>query len=102
VGILCRLWPFTQPCLSDHVLTITYKSHFLAEYNCKWDSKENRPKSISNPLLFDSPFQSTQLELFDIGRDLSPIELKEPLLSPKKKTPVGEQLKLYFGPELVA
>lgn len=86
----------------DGKLRAEYKSHFLAEYNCKWDSTKNRPKSITNPLLFDTPFQSTQMELFDIGRDLSPIQINESILPTKKHAPVGEQLKLYFGPELVA
>ncbi len=86
----------------DGKLRAEYHSHFLAQYNCKWNSTLNRPKSISKPSFFDSPFQSTQLELFDVCWDRHPIEVENLSLPTQKKSPLPQQLKLYFGPHLVA
>lgn len=85
----------------DGKLRAEYQSHLLAEYNCKWNSTANRPKSITNPIFFDTPFQSTQLELFDIGLNRSPFEIPNFYNTTKKVAVGAEQLKLYFGPELV-
>ncbi len=85
----------------DGKLRAEYQNHLLAEYNCKWNSNFNRPKSIANPTFFDTPFQSTQLELFDIGINHNPVELIPFHLTSKKVAVGAEQLKLYFGPELL-
>lgn len=86
----------------DGKLRAEYENHLLAEYNCKWDTNFNRPKSITNPQLFETPYNSTQLSLFDLNVYRDPIELYPSHFSTPKKVAAGaQQLKLYFGPELV-
>lgn len=86
----------------DGKLRAEYEDCLLAEYNCKWDSNFNRPKSIQNPQLFQTPYNSAQLSLFDLDCYRHPFELPfSPYSSPKKLAVGAEQLKFYFGPEIV-
>lgn len=86
----------------DKKLRAEYENSLLAEYNCKWDSNFNRPKSITNPQFFENPYNSAQLSLFDLDPYRHPVELFASNFPFPKKIAVGaEQLKFYFGPELL-
>src|SRR5215510_3876851 len=49
----------------DGKLRAEYNAHLLTEYNCRWDNTALRPKEISQPQCFVSPYQSRQQTLFD-------------------------------------
>ncbi|MEW6737144.1 MAG: hypothetical protein AB1489_38020, partial [Acidobacteriota bacterium] len=70
------------------------------EYNCKWDASAQRPKSIGKPHLYETQFQSPQLTLFDPMWRRDPIEVGSWSSPLRKQAAGGEQLRLYFGPEL--
>jgi hypothetical protein len=85
----------------DKKLRAEYDCNFLVEYNCKWDKSKERPKSISSPKIFQTQFQSPQLNLFDCYWDFSPKLLSTSTSRKALPKAVGQQLNLYFGPELV-
>jgi hypothetical protein len=58
----------------DGKLRAEYRQTKLAEYNCRWDDKDKRPKTIEKPPYFGTPYSSNQLELFEIGWYREPIE----------------------------
>jgi transposase len=84
----------------DGKLRAEYQSQLLAEYNCKWDASAQRPKSIGKPHLYETQFQSPQLTLFDPMWRRDPIEVGSWSSPLRKQAAGGEQLRLYFGPEL--
>jgi putative transposase len=85
----------------DKKLRAEYDANLLVEYNCKWDNLNQRPKAISHPQFFETPFQSPQLPLFDPYWLRSAIEVQSPEPSSQKSLAVGQRLKLYFRPEIV-
>jgi hypothetical protein len=86
----------------DGKLRAEYDSHLLAEYRCKWDASAMRPKAISHPVHYETPFQSSQQTLFDPLWLRDPVEQKEGQpASRKQKSADNRQLRLYLGPELV-
>jgi transposase len=85
----------------DKKLRAEYDANLLAEYNCKWDNVGQRPKSISKGKFFETPFQSPQLNLFEPYWDLNPQEVQSSASHLQPLLAVGQQLKLYFGPELI-
>jgi transposase/transposase InsO family protein len=86
----------------DSKLRAEYDSHLLAEYRCKWDASALRPKAISHPVHYETPFQSPQQTLFDPLWLRDPVEQEErQFASRKRKSADNRQLRLYLGPELV-
>jgi hypothetical protein len=85
----------------DGKLRAEYESHLLAEYRCKFDEHEQRPKTITSPTLFESPFRSPQQELFDPAWIRDPLEVEPEPSQPRKQAVGAEQLRLYLGPHLV-
>jgi hypothetical protein len=87
----------------DGKLRAEYRSHFLTEYRCRWNSKAQRPKSISQPQFHEHPFQSPQMALFDPLWVRQPIEYEEQKAGvPRKQVAAGgQQMRLYLGPEIV-
>jgi transposase len=85
----------------DGKLRAEYDSTLLVEYSCKWDKSKLRPKSISRPILYETAFNSPQIPLFDSVLDINPRLLNTSTHHPKPPIAVGQQLNLYFGPELV-
>lgn len=82
-------------------LRAEYQEHILTEYDCGWDQQNLLPKTITNLHSYDHPYQSKQATLFD------PLWLRDPQA---QNTTAGrrsnlprqsQQLRLYFGPELV-
>ncbi len=57
----------------DGKLRAEYRQTKLAEYDCRWDEKGSRPKTIEKPKHFEMQYQSKQ-ELFEVGWDREPIE----------------------------
>ena len=58
----------------DGKLRAEYRQEKLAEYDCRWNDKEQRPQSIDKPKHFDTTFSSRQQELFEVGWLREPIE----------------------------
>jgi transposase/transposase InsO family protein len=85
----------------DGKLRAEYQSQLLAEYSCKWDATALRPKSIGKPHFYETEFQSRQLTLFDPMLRRDPINVGVGQSRLQKQAVGGEQLWLYFGPELV-
>lgn len=85
----------------DKKLRAEYDTNLLVEYNCKWDNLNQRPKAIAQPQFFETHFQSPQLTLFDPYWLRSAIEIPSPETSSPRPLAVGQQLKLYFGPEII-
>lgn len=80
----------------DGKLRAEYRQEKLAEYDCRWDEKNSRPKNIEKPQHFETPFSSKQPELFEVGWQRSPIE--EVRAERKSLRSVfSEQLKLPFA-----
>lgn len=86
----------------DGKLSAEYDAHLLTEYTCQWDRTKLTPKAISQMTVHQHPFQSRQQSLFD------PLWLREPieqaqtiLIAQRRQAAHSEQLRLYFGPELV-
>lgn len=87
----------------DGKLRAEYQSQLLAEYRCKFDEHRQRPKAISSPVLYETPYTTRQRALFDPLWLRDPIELepaspRQPLL---QQAVGAEQLRLYLGPHLV-
>ena len=79
----------------DGKLRAEYRQTKLAEYNCRWDEKCKRPKTIEKPQHFETQYQSKQQELFEIGWHREPIEeIRSVRKSPRNR--YSEQLKLPF------
>jgi len=86
----------------DGKLSAEYDSHVLTEYECKWDRTKLTPKAISQMTSHQHPFQSRQQPLFDPLWLRDPVERVETTSIARRKQPAhNEQLRLYFGPELV-
>ena len=58
----------------DGKLRAEYRQEKLAEYDCRWDEKSYRPKTIEKPRHFETPYSSKQPELFEVGWQREPIE----------------------------
>ncbi len=80
----------------DGKLRAEYRQTKLAEYDCRWDEKGKRPKSIGKPEHFATQYKSRQQELFEMGWDREPIE---EIRSVRKslRNRYSEQLKLPFS-----
>ena len=85
----------------DGKLRAEYDSQILTEYRCRWDGINQRPKAISQPHHYETPFQSLQQMLFDPLWVRDPIEAVPTPAPPQKRAAAGQQLRLYLGPELV-
>lgn len=80
----------------DGKLRAEYRQTKLAEYNCRWDEKGKRPKSIGEPEHFETKYKSKQQELFEMGWNKEPIEeIRKERKSPRNR--YSEQLKLPFA-----
>ncbi len=79
----------------DGKLRAEYRQTKLAEYDCRWDEKGKRPKTIEKPEHFETKYQSKQPELFEVGWQREPIE--EIRAERKaKKLRFSKQLQLPF------
>jgi transposase len=85
----------------DGKLRAEHEAQVLAEYRCRWDAHAQRPKAITSPTLYDSPFRSRQATLFDPLWVRDPIEHEVASSTPARPAAGGQQLRLYLGPELV-
>jgi transposase len=80
----------------DGKLRAEYRQEKLAEYDCRWNEKEQRPQSIEKPKHFETKFSSRQPELFEVGWLRDPIE--EVRAERKSSGKVySEQIKLPFS-----
>lgn len=80
----------------DGKLRAEYRQTKLAEYDCKWDEKNKRPKTIKKPEHFETKYQSRQQELFEVGWLREPIEeIRSERNSPKRR--YSKQLNLPFS-----
>lgn len=80
----------------DGKLRAEYRQEKLAEYDCRWDEKSQRPKSIEKPRHFESSYRSKQPELFEVGWLRNPIEEIRAGRNSSRKV-FSEQLKLPFS-----
>lgn len=80
----------------DGKLRAEYRQEKLAEYDCHWNDKEQRPQSIDQPKHFETTFSSRQRELFEVGWLRDPIE---EIRAERKsaRSVYSEQLKLPFS-----
>lgn len=85
----------------DGKLRAEYQAQVLAEYRCRWDATGQRPKAITQPRYYETPFQSRQRVLFDPLWVRDPIEGEPVQKQPKQVALGGQQLRFRFGPELV-
>jgi transposase InsO family protein len=85
----------------DGKLRAEYDSQILTEYRCRWDGVNQRPKTISHPHHYETPFESRQPALFDPLWVRDPIEAAPTPSPPRKRVASGQQLRFYLGPELV-
>ena len=58
----------------DGKLRAEYRQTKLAEYDCRWDEQNQRPRTIEKPQHFETPYSSKQPELFEVGWNREPIE----------------------------
>ena len=83
-------------------LRAEHQSQLLVEYQCQWREKSLRPATISQSLHHIHPFQSRQISLFDPLWIRSPVDLAtQSFQRSEQKQSTAQQLRLYFGPELV-
>jgi WD40 repeat protein len=47
-------------------LHVKYRETLLAQYQCEYDRRQERLQSVSQPVLYPTPFPSPQLELFEL------------------------------------
>jgi transposase InsO family protein len=47
-------------------LRIEYQETLLAQYHCDYDQRQRRLQNLSHPTLYQTPFASPQLELFEL------------------------------------
>lgn len=80
----------------DGKLRAEYRQEKLAEYDCRWNEKEQRPKTIENPQHFETKYCSRQPELFEVGWLREPIEEMRAERKSSKSF-YREQLKLPFS-----
>lgn len=80
----------------DGKLRAEYRQEKLAEYDCRWNEKEQRPQSIEKPKHFETKYSSRQPELFEVGWLRDPIEeIRAERRSSRKL--YSEQIKLPFA-----
>lgn len=80
----------------DGKLRAEYRQTKLAEYDCRWDEKSQRPKSIEEARHFETPYSSKQPELFEVGWNREPIEEVRAERKPLRAG-FSEQIKLPFS-----
>jgi transposase InsO family protein len=80
----------------DGKLRAEYRQEKLTEYDCRWDKKSQRPKSIEKPQHFETAYNSKQPELFEVGWLRNPIEEIRARRN-SSRTVFSEQLKLPFA-----
>ena len=80
----------------DGKLRAEYRQEKLAEYDCRWNDKENRPQTIEKPKQFETKYSSRQPELFEMGWLREPIEEMRAERKSSKRV-YSEQLKLPFS-----
>jgi len=80
----------------DGKLRAEYRQEKLAEYDCRWNDQEQRPKIIEKPKHFETKYSSKQPELFEVGWHREPIE---EIRAERKSSRnlYSEQLKLPFS-----
>ncbi len=80
----------------DGKLRAEYRQEKLAEYNCRWNDKEQRPNNIEKPKHFETKYSSRQPELFEIGWFREP---NEEIRAERKSSKrfYSEQLNLPFA-----
>lgn len=80
----------------DGKLRAEYRQEKLAEYNCRWDDKSHKPKTISKATHFETKYSSKQRDLFEVGWLREPIEeMRQERNS--RKTVYSEQMRLPFS-----
>jgi transposase len=77
-------------------LRAEYRQEKLAEYDCRWNEKEQRPNIIEKPKHFETKYSSKQPELFEVGWLRDPIEEMRADRKSSKKV-YSEQIKLPFA-----
>jgi transposase len=80
----------------DGKLRAEYRQEKLAEYDCRWNDQEQRPKIIEKPKHFETKYSSKQPELFEVGWLREPIEENRAERKSSKRV-YSEQLKLPFS-----
>ena len=82
-------------------LNIEYKHTLMARYDCKLTRKQHQLTSVSNPELYDTNFDSPQLELFVLDDSQWLKVIQRPPFAPRQSQsgPLAKQL-LLWGAEL--
>ena len=78
-------------------LNIEYKHTLLARYECKVSRKKHQLTAVTDPKLYDTPFDSPQLELFVLDDTQWLKVMQRPPFRPRlpKSTPSAKQLLLW-------
>lgn len=79
----------------DGKLRAEYRQTKLAEYDCRWDEQNQRPRTIEKYQHFETPYSSKQPELFEVGWQREPIE--EVRAARNSRSIFSEQIKLPFA-----
>lgn len=80
----------------DGKLRAEYRQEKLAEYDCRWNDKEQRPNAIEKPKHFETKYSSHQPELFEVGWLREPIEGIRAERKSSRRV-FSEQIKLPFA-----
>lgn len=80
----------------DGKLRAEYRQEKLAEYDCRWNEKEQRPQAIQKPKHFETKYSSRQPELFEVGWLREPIEEIRAERKSSRRV-FSEQLRLPFA-----
>lgn len=80
----------------DGKLRAEYRQEKLAEYDCRWNDKEQRPNTIEKPKHFETKYSSRQPELFEVGWLREPIEEIRAERKSSRRV-FSEQIKLPFA-----
>jgi hypothetical protein len=78
-------------------LNIEYKHTLMARYDCKLARKQRQLTSISTPKIYDTNFDSPQLELFVLDDSQWLKVIQRPPFAPRqsRSEPLAEQLLLW-------
>ena len=79
----------------DH-LRIEYQNTLLAQYQCRAARRGQRLREVSAPILYATPFQSPQLELFELTEEQW-VKVYQRVVSPRRKRErsPSQQLRLF-------
>lgn len=77
-------------------LQVEHQKTLLAQYACKLNRESRTLKSVTKPHLYQTPFASAQLELFELDeRQWQKIYHRPPYTHHTKWGPIAEQLPLF-------